>query len=118
MSLALRYRSVQQTVKCEVSSRREVHARSFWGASGSTRPLFGEVGDELLVPASRHLQRHCSVPGEAVPSLGLTDITQAAVSKNSLLFMNQRCLYNVAVADSPGSAPQCCLHMLLLFAMY
>lgn len=57
-----------------------------------------------------------SVPGEAVPSLGLTDITQAAVLKNFLLFMNQRCLYNVVV-DSPGFAPQCCLHMLLLFAL-
>lgn len=56
MSLALRYSSVQQTVKCEVSGRREVHARSFWGAADSTRPLFGEAGDELLVPASRHLQ--------------------------------------------------------------
>lgn len=57
-----------------------------------------------------------SVPGEAVLSLGLTDITQAAVLKNFLLFMNQSCLYNVVV-DSPGFAPQCCLHMLLLFAL-
>lgn len=42
------------------------------------------------------------------------DVTQAAVSKNSLLFMNQCCLYNVVVTVPPGFAPQYCLCMLLL----
>lgn len=42
------------------------------------------------------------------------DVTQAAVSKNSLLFMNWCCLYNVVVTVPPGFAPQYCLCMLLL----
>lgn len=45
------------------------------------------------------------------------DVTQAAVSKNSLLFMNRCCLHNVVVTVPPGFAPQYCLCMLLLFVM-
>lgn len=45
------------------------------------------------------------------------DVTQAAVSKNSLFFMNWCCLYNVVVTVPPGFAPQYCLCMLLLFVM-
>lgn len=45
-----------------------------------------------------------------------SDITQAANSKTSLLFMNQCWLCNV-VTVPPGFGPQYCLHMLLLFVM-